>query len=241
MIYPPAFSAALLAQTHKIERMCQERYARKASKIKLISSFLSMEGEEISEYQIGKILEKKRVALSFDEITEVKNINRVCGALPKWDPLSIRDFKACHAILMAGLEEGSGRWRKEEVAVFEGKKIAHVPPQAQKVRGLMRELFHYIKAHKEISWIIRACLFHYGIQYIHPFSDGNGRMGRIWQHRLLLEEGPLFEQLLIGQIIKTHARAYYQSLDKSDKTQDCAFFIAFCVKKIAAQLNKMAC
>jgi Fic family protein len=136
-------------------------------------------------------------------------------------------------------DKDKGRWRQYQVVVVEGKKVTHVPPLPDKISILMRNLFLDIKRNRELSWIIKSCICHYGIQYIHPFTDGNGRMGRIWQHLLLLKMNPIFQYILIGNLIKNNATAYYHSLDKSDLKKNGAFFIEFCLIKIQNDLRKL--
>lgn len=226
-----------LAETHH-EKPHQRM--TKQEKINLIHSFLSMERKSVRKRQIQSILENQNVKLSKKEILEVKNIAQLCRYLPQYNPLSVRDFKHAHRILMHRLDSDNGHFRKEQVIVVEGKKVAHIPPLPQEVVKTMRKQFHYLKTHQKISWILKACVFHYGIQYIHPFADGNGRMGRIWQHLLLLKASPLFQTLLIGDLIKDNPYAYYRSLDKSDQNKNVIIFIEFCLAKIAKKLKVQA-
>jgi Fic family protein len=245
-----AIDSAKLHQAINIGLYCQYLYLfiNKNTKIKLdkdkklntTASFLSVEGEDLKFSQIKKILGNQSVNLPADEIKAVKNASRVYHHLKSWNALSMRDFKAAHAILLKNLNDSNGGWRKGEVVVVEGKKIAYVPPNAKYVTQLMRELFHYAKKNRNMPWLIKACVFHYGVQFIHPFSDGNGRMGRVWQHLMLLQESPLFRYILIGDLIKKNATQYYDALDKSDKHNTLQCFMEFCFAKITTELNKMA-
>lgn len=209
-------------------------------KIDFIEASLSMEKRSPSRAQLKKILQGDKTNAKAYDITAVNNLKKIISIVNKWDPLSIRDFKEVHCLLMNGLSnEIIGRWRNETVVVCEGEKITYVPPKPQHLTMLMQELFHTIRSNKKLPWLIKACIFHYGIQTIHPFFDGNGRMGRIWQHLLLLKEGPIFHHIMIGMLIKHHARGYYKALDQSDKNHDAGVFIAFCLQEILSELKRI--
>lgn len=246
---PNTFPPRLLHQVHEIEMMSRFfMYLLKTRQIKplkieifaTIISFLSAEAESLSYQQLKAILNNHRGRVHENEIKEVKNISQICQHLSEWDPLSIQDFKRVHQLLMKGINEEGGCFRKEQVVVVEGKKITHVPPSPREVAALMKEQFQYARTQKNSSWLIKASVFHYGVQYIHPFADGNGRMGRIWQHLLLLKASPIFQYILIGDLIKKNIRAYYRSLDQSDKKENAYIFIEFCLHKIAHALKQIA-
>lgn len=214
--------------------------ALKINPVEIIASFLSMEEEGLNAKQISSILKHQPVQATQNEIREVKNLSHICRHLSKWNSLSRGDFKRAHQVLMKGLDQEGGYYRKETVVVVEGKKITHIPPMPSEIPDLMREQFDYSRHQKNIPWLIKACVFHYGVQYIHPFVDGNGRMGRIWQHLILLKVSPIFQYVLIGNLIKQNASAYYLSLDKSDKKKNARIFIEFCLQKITHELKRIA-
>lgn len=245
---PLRLSSSILHLSHEIERTCQFLYPllsktlkdklKKNEKIQTIESFLSMEDNILSTTRVKNILLGKRKAYSAQEIIEVKNVSRICRQFNHWDPLSLKDFKEAHSMLLDPDDKDKGRWRQYQVVVVEGKKVTHVPPFPDKISTLMKNLFLDLKRNIDLSWIIKSCICHYGIQYIHPFTDGNGRMGRIWQHLLLLKMSPIFHYILVGNVIKNNATAYYRSLDKSDLNKNGAFFIEFCLIKIRNDLKK---
>ena len=111
---------------------------------------------------------------------------------PRFEPTSSADFLRAHGTLMAGLAQDAGRWRACDVGVIRGTKVGHIAPGAPQVPALMAELFDYLAADVETPTFVKACVAHYEIEFIHPFSDGNGRMGRLWQHVMLLHESPVF-------------------------------------------------
>ncbi len=246
---PNTFSPLIFRKTHEIEMMgrlllqlslMHQIKNFQTGNIEVISSFLSMEGESLSNRQIKAILEHHAVKVRKEEMREVKNISRVCQYLSMWDPLSIQDLKHAHQLLLKGLDPEAGEFRKEQVIVVEGKRVTHIPPAPREIATLMQEQFRYVRTQKKVSWILKACIFHYGIQYIHPFIDGNGRMGRIWQHLLLLKANPIFNYILIGNLIKENSRDYYQSLDKSDQKRNAHIFIEFCLRKITQAVKGIA-
>ncbi|MBS0285809.1 MAG: Fic family protein [Proteobacteria bacterium] len=244
------FSSSQYRQAKRISQQCKHLTAvlvqkdisliARRAKIQTIGSFLSMEGNDLSEKEVTKILAHQALRLPDNEIQEVKNIAKVYDCLSKWDPLSVRDLKNAHRMLMIDLDAESGQWRKSEVQILEGKKIVHTPPLPKEISMMMKQVFSYIRGNKQISWLLKACILHYGIQYIHPFIDGNGRIGRIWQHLLMLKESSVFRYVLIGNIIKQHASEYYRSLDKSDKQKDPSIFVDFCLHYLSLELNKFS-
>lgn len=206
----------------------------------LILSFLSTEDFKISKKKLYHIIKHKQPNIDKNHQDKIKSAMKVCHQLPKWNPTSMMAFKEAHQVLMGDNNVQAGRWRKEQVVVYEGKRIAHVPPRAKYVTLQMKKLFEYIKSNKKQPWLIKACLFHYGIQNIHPFYDGNGRMGRVWQHRLLLQESPIFNYILFSQIITSDYAAYYKALDLSDQHDSSFIFVEYCLSKILLEIKRLA-
>ena len=139
---------------------------------------------------------------------------------------------------MNGLIDNPGKFRTKGVGVFKGEKVAHVAPPAWNVENLMQELFNYLKRSKD-NLIIKSCVFHYEMEFIHPFMDGNGRMGRLWQTVTLMKENPVFEFLPIEHEIKIQQQNYYDALGKSDKEGVCTKFVEYMLEKIKTSLNKL--
>jgi Fic family protein len=128
--------------------------------------------------------------------------------LNDFNPYQVKDFLKVHNILMNGLVNNPGKFRKSQVGILEGKEVAHIAPGYDMVPGLMNDLFDYLKKDKDLE-IIKSCVFHYEMEFIHPFEDGNGRMGRYWQTRLLMEVNPIFEFVPIEKVIRDNQ---YESL-----------------------------
>lgn len=211
---------------------------RKQNNIKTIQASLAIEGNSLSIEHITDIFEEKRVVGPKQEIIEVKNALQIYQAFDKLNPLSIKDLLYAHRVLMADLIEAKGRWRSSNVGVFDGSKVSHMAPQAKRVSVLMKELFEYLKKDSQTPWLIKACIFHYELEFIHPFLDGNGRMGRLWQQLLLTQENQLFKYLPVEEMIKDSQKEYYQVLGECDRSGDSTAFIEYALTQILKSLEK---
>lgn len=204
---------------------------RKYNKIKTIHSSLSIEGNALSEEQITAILEDKRVIGPQKDINEVVNANKVYDEIRDFQPCSSKSFLEAHKVLMNGLISGAGRYRSRDVGIIHGAKVAHLAPQAGNVPTLMNQLFNYLKKDEDIS-LIKSCVFHYEIEFIHPFEDGNGRMGRLWQTVILMNEYPVFEFIPFETLIRESQNEYYSALKKSDQEGKSTRFIEYMLNLI---------
>tara|TARA_A100000171_G_C2139197_1_gene153205 strand:- start:183 stop:1139 length:957 start_codon:yes stop_codon:yes gene_type:complete len=204
---------------------------RKRNKIKTIQSSLEIEGNTLTVEQITALLDNKRVIAPAKDITEVKNAITVYDSIQAYKFDSISDFKKAHKTLMYNLIDSAGEFRKTGVGVVKGSKVQHLAPPGPIVNGLMNELFKYLKQNDDIP-LIKSCVFHYELEFIHPFVDGNGRMGRLWQTLILTQHNPLFEFIPVETIIKEKQDQYYLSLNKSDKLGQATPFIEFMLSVI---------
>ncbi|MDX8412902.1 MAG: Fic family protein, partial [Mariprofundales bacterium] len=157
---------------------------RKVNRIRTIQGSLAIEGNTLTEAQITDILEGKRVVAPPKEIQEVRNAMAVYEHLTQWNPHQASDLLAAHAMLMRGLLDNAGHYRTCSVGVMGSQEVVHVAPPAARVTGLMQELFHWLKV-TDLHPLVASSIFHYEFEFIHPFEDGNGRMGRFWQTLLL--------------------------------------------------------
>ena len=205
---------------------------RKKNKVKTIQSSLAIEGNTLSLDQITTIMDGRKVIGDAKEVQEVKNAVAVYNDLSKWNPISIKDFQEAHTQLMKDLIRSKGIWRKGGVGVFKDKQISHIAPPAKRVKKLMLDLFQFIAEKNKISWLIKACIFHYELEFIHPFEDGNGRMGRLWQQLLLIKENVIFEFLSVETMIREHQAEYYKALEESDREGESTIFIEFSLQQI---------
>lgn len=199
---------------------------RKKNRIKTIQSSLEIEGNTLTEAQITALLESKRVIAPPKDIAEVQNAITVYNRLHEFNPFQLKDLEKAHSVLMNGLVANAGKLRTTNVGIVKGSKVAHVAPNGTMVKGLMKDLFEYLKKEKDLL-LIKSCVFHYELEFIHPFVDGNGRMGRLWQTLLLMQQYPVFEYLPVESIIKQKQVEYYKALSESDKKGNSTPFIEF--------------
>jgi len=211
---------------------------RKKNKIKTIHSSLKIEGNTLTENQVTAILENKRVIGTQKDILEVKNAINVYDQLITYKSTSLKSFLKAHGLLLDNLVENPGKLRKQNVGVFKGTEVAHLAPQADKVHFLMDDLFKYLKETDELE-LIKSCVFHYEVEFIHPFIDGNGRMGRLWQTIILMEKYPVFEFIPFETLISKTQKDYYKELEKSDNAGNSTFFIEYMLDVIKKSLDEL--
>jgi Fic family protein len=216
----------------------QSPQLRKQNKIKTIHSSLQIEGNTLTEEQITALIENKHIIGPKKDVTEVLNAIAVYDSLDILRPSSEKSFLTAHAMLMNGLIGEPGKYRSRGVGVVKGSVIAHLAPPAQNVPGLMKELFLYLREDKELT-LIKSCVFHYEMEFIHPFLDGNGRMGRLWQTVILKEHHPVFESLPFETLISQTQAEYYEALSTSDKTGKSTIFIEYMLQIIDQSLEKL--
>ncbi len=211
---------------------------RKQNQIKTIHSSLKIEGNTLTEQQITAILENKRVIGPEKDIKEVHNAIKVYEQIENFKFDSLNSFLDAHKTLMDGLMSSAGAFRKEGVGIVKGSKIAHMAPPAQNVRFLMNDLFKYLKSEDEIT-LIKSCVFHYEMEFIHPFTDGNGRMGRLWQTVILMSKYPVFQFIPFETLISETQEDYYKVLSICDKTGKSTLFIEYMLSLVNDALEAL--
>jgi len=211
---------------------------RKQNKIKTIHSSLKIEGNTLTQEQVTAIVENKRVIGPKKDVLEVLNAIKVYDLLTTFNPISSKSFLKAHKLLMNELIEKPGRYRNQEVGIFQGTKVAHIAPPAKNVPFLMNDLFKYLKNEDELT-LIKSCVFHYEMEFIHPFMDGNGRMGRLWQTVILMQQYPVFEFLPFETLISQTQQDYYNVLAQSDKAGRSTLFIEYMLDVIDKSLNEL--
>ena len=216
----------------------QSPQLRKQNRIKTIHSSLKIEGNTLTEEQITALIEKERVVGPKKDIQEVLNAIKVYDNLNRYKFYSEKSFLKAHLELMNGLDESAGKYRKQGVGIVKGTKIEHVAPPFKNVPYLMKDLFHYLKNKEELT-LIKSCVFHYEMEFIHPFLDGNGRMGRLWQTLILMHEYPVFEFLPFETLISETQDKYYKALAMSDKSGKSTIFIEYMLGVIQASLEHL--
>ncbi len=211
---------------------------RKKNRIKTIQSSLEIEGNTLTEEQITALLNDKRVIAPQKDILEVQNAIKVYEQLRTFNPNKLTDLEKAHSILMQGLIEDAGKLRIKNVGIVKGSKVEHLAPTGSLVKGLMNDLFSYLKTDEDIL-LIKSCVFHYEFEFIHPFLDGNGRMGRLWQTLILMQQYPVFEFLPVERLIKENQEEYYRVLSVSDKSGHSTPFIEFMLDIILQSLENL--
>ena len=211
---------------------------RKENKVKTIHSSLKIEGNTLSEEQITDIIENKRVIGEKREILEVKNAINVYDRLKTFDPLSMKSFLLAHELLMEGLIDRPGEFRQHGVGIFDNAGVTHLAPPAQRVPSLMEDLFTYLRESEDLE-IIKSSVFHYEVEFIHPFIDGNGRIGRLWQTIILMKAYPVFEYLPFETLISQTQDEYYNVLATCDKKGESTLFIEYMLDVIENSLNEL--
>ena len=211
---------------------------RKENRIKTIHSSLAIENNSLSLEQITAIIEGKRVLGPPNEILEVMNANEAYNILFELNPYKEEDLLKAHRLMMTDLVKENGIYRSDGVGVIDGQKCIHMAPPAIRIPYLMKELLSWVKKTK-VHPLISSCVFHYEFEFIHPFADGNGRMGRMWQTLLLMQWKPIFAWIPVETIVKKHQQEYYSSIAQSDKAGNSTIFITFMLKCILDSLQEI--
>lgn len=211
---------------------------RKRNRIKSIQSSLEIEGNTLTIEQITDLINNKRVLAPQKDIIEVKNAIELYSKLNEFNAYELDSLYRAHGILMNTLIENAGQFRRTAVGIIKGNNITHVAPPGDIVFPLMKDLFDYLKNDKDIL-LIKSCVFHYEFEFIHPFSDGNGRMGRLWQTVILKDYSPVFEYLPIESLIKERQQDYYDVLGRSDNQGNSTGFIEFMLEIINIALEDL--
>jgi Fic family protein len=166
----------------------------------------------------------------------IKNTIEVYNHFEKLKYHNEKDFLKTHKTIMKGLIENLGKYRKQGVGIVKGTKVEHIAPSYQDVPYLMKDLFKYLKDKSELS-LIKSCVFHYEMEFIYPFLDGNGRMGRLWQTLILTNEYPVFKFIPLETLISKSQKEYYKVLSESDSQGKSTIFIEYMLGIINTSLE----
>lgn len=211
---------------------------RKVNRIKTIHSSLGIEGNTLSEQQITALMENKRVIGPAKDIREVLNAIDTYKNINRFKYQTEKDFLKAHKSIMNGLVKDAGKYRAQGVGIVKGDNVRHIAPSHKNVPHLMRDLFNYLSHDAELL-LVKSCVFHYEMEFIHPFMDGNGRMGRLWQTVILMSDYPVFEYLPFETLIAQNQSSYYKSLTASDKQGKSTKFIEFMLTIIDQSLDEL--
>lgn len=212
---------------------------RKHNRARSIHGSLAIEGNTLTLEQVTAVLEGQMVLAVPREVQEVRNAEQAYARVQEWCPHSQRDLLRAHRSLMHGLVDDAGQWRKRGVGILQGTRVAHVAPPAQRVPFLMSDLCDWLRTEKEWSPLLTACVVHYEIEFIHPFSDGNGRIGRLWQSVILSRYHPIFEFLPVELAIQQQQTIYYRTLAAADRTGNAAPFVEFALTHVHQTLAEL--
>ena len=204
---------------------------RKANKIKIITGTLAIEGNTLGIEKVTAILDGKRVMGTMLEIAEVNGAIKVYDKLSSLDYKKLDDLLLAHKILMNEILTNAGTFRSSNVGVGSEEGVVHVAPPHGQVAYLMHQLFDWLSA-SDIHPLIKSSIFHYEFEFIHPFIDGNGRMGRLWQSLILYEWKSIFSAIPIESVIKDTQKDYYNALEEAGALGESTPFVEFMLEAI---------
>lgn len=212
---------------------------RRANRIRTVHASLAVEGNTLSAEQVEAVLEGKRVRGPAQEILEVQNALDAYERLDDWDPGKSDDLRAAHGVMMAGLLERPGEYRRGAAGIAGAEGVVHVAPPADRVPYLVEALLEWL-SEVAVHPLVRGCVLHYELEFIHPFADGNGRLGRLWQTLFLSRWKPLFLLLPVEHVVRDRQGAYYAALRESDAQGRSTPFIRFMLGAIREAMNELA-
>jgi Fic family protein len=204
---------------------------RRENRIQTIQASLAIEQNSLSLEQVSALFDGKRVIGPARDIQEVRNAIAAYDALPRWVPANPQHLLAAHGLLMAGLIDAPGRFRRGGVGIYRGDQLVHMAPPAARVPSLVGDLLTWLAAS---NWhpLLVSCVAHYELEFIHPFADGNGRLGRLWQTLILCRWNPLLAWLPIEEVIRSRQQGYYESLGQADQLGDLEPFVSYQLEAI---------
>lgn len=216
--------------------VAQDLWLRRVNRIRTIRGSLAIEGNRLSEDQISTILDGKPVVGPLRDIQEARNAIEAYDRYHEWDPSRESHLLRAHEILMKALLDAPGRYRSARVVVMDGDEVQHIGPPANRVPGLMASLVEWLAGTDEHP-LISSSVFHYEFEFIHPFEDGNGRLGRLWQTLILTRWNPLFAAVPVESLIHAGQSDYYRAIRESSARGESTRFIEFMLETILAALR----
>ena len=210
----------------------------RTNRIRTIYSSLAIEQNTLSLDQVTAVLEGKRVIAPPKDIAEVKNAYEIYEMMESLDPYSVDDLLSAHGVMTRGLVKESGCFRSRPVGVVDKQgNVLHFGTLPNYVPGLVIELLDWVRD-SDIHMLIKSCVFHYELELIHPFADGNGRIGRLWHTLLLTQWKPIFAWLPVESIIHDRQNEYYQAINRSNNEAESTAFIEFMLSAIKEALQE---
>lgn len=212
-------------------------HLRRSNRIRTIQASLAIENNTLSLEQVTAVIEGKRVLGLPREIQEVRNAFAAYEGLANWQASKTEDLLAAHGMLMAGLTDDAGSFRAGGVGIYRGRELVHMAPPPGRVPSLAADLLAWV-ARAEVHPLIASSVFHYEFEFIHPFSDGNGRMGRLWQTLILSEWQALLAFLPVETVIRDRQADYYRVLGEADAAADATPFVGFMLQALLAAVRE---
>jgi Fic family protein len=219
--------------------MEQNPKLNRLNRLRSIHSSLAIENNTLSFEQIAALFEGKQVLAPAQDICEAQNAFEVYDYLLEYNPYDELDLLAAHRILMKDLVKVPGQYRTGNIAIVRGDEVVHIGPPAENVSGLIADLLRWT-AGANVHPLVKSCIFHYEFEIIHPFPDGNGRMGRMWQTLLLYQWKEIFAWMPVETVIYERQQEYYSALGQSNDADDCTEFIRFILQAIWDTLERYA-
>ena len=228
--------AELVGRLAAVSSLSANPMLRRSNRIRTIHGSLAIEQNTLSLEQVTAVLNGKHVLAPPKDIAEVKNAYEIYERLDELDPYSVNDLLTAHGIMTRELVEESGMFRTRPVGVVDNEgHVLHFGTLPQYVPDLVMELLEWAKT-SEVHMLIRSCVFHYELELIHPFADGNGRVGRLWHTLLLSKWNPAFAWLPVESIIHDRQQEYYDAINTSNDAGESTVFIEFMLSAIKASL-----
>ena len=211
---------------------------RKENRIKTIYSSLAIEQNTLTLEQVTDVINGKRVLASLKDIKEVQNAYEIYERLEELDENSMKDLLLAHKIMTSELIKESGRFRSKNAGVYQGEKLIHMGTLPEYIPELINNLFLWLKNSKEHP-LIKAAVFHYEFEFIHPFQDGNGRIGRLWHSLILSKWKKFFAWLPIESLVQKYQKEYYMAINNLNKDGESTEFILFMLEIIKETLIEL--
>lgn len=228
--------AELVGKVTSTNQLSSNPTLRRTNRIRTIHGSLAIEQNTLSLEQVTAVINGKQVLAPPKDIAEVKNAYEIYEHLEQLEPYSVDDLLTAHGVMTRGLVEESGVFRSRPVGVVDQVgNILHFGTLPQYVPGLVMELLDWVKS-SDVHMLIRSCVFHYELELIHPFADGNGRVGRLWHTLLLSKWNPVFAWLPVESMIHAHQQEYYDAINTSNDAGESTVFIEFMLATVKASL-----
>lgn len=228
-----------IGQLTALDERLQTPQLRRSNRIRTIQASLAIENNTLSIEQVTAVLAGRRVLGLPREIQEVRNAFATYEAMPEWRSSSRADLLRAHELLMGGLIDDCGQFRRAGVGIYRGEKLVHMAPPPSRVAHLMDDLLAWLG---DSDWhpLIVSCVFHYEFEFIHPFADGNGRMGRLWQTLILSQWRSVLAYLPVEAVIREQQDAYYAALSAADQLAESTPFVEFMLQALSVALKEAA-